>query len=268
MPADHTIDQVSDKPNLKDKFFVPFEASTVDYTLPESFSLHDKPHPLALLAADDLQQYLKTQTDWEHNFGLSPGQKGAVIGKMFGVLVVKTLENEIGYLVAFSGKLAGGNEHTKFVPPVFDGLNDQSFVNEGMRALTQINIEIKDLDRLTPPGYEDQVKLLKTKRRNHSNLLQQQIFDHYFFLNQAGKEKSLTQIFKKASYKNPPSGAGECAGPKLLQYAFQHKMKPIALTEFWWGLSPKSDQWKHGHFYACCKEKCAPILNHMLEGLI
>lgn len=187
---------------------------------------------------------------------------------MFGVLVVKNTANELGYLAAFSGKLAGGNQHTKFVPPVFDSLTDQSFVNEGMQALTRINLSIKALEETKPADYEEQVKSLKSKRRIHSNSLQHQIFDHYFFLNQAGEQESLAQIFKKANYKNPPSGAGECAGPKLLQYAFLHQMKPLTLTEFWWGLSPKSDQWKHGHFYPCCKEKCEPIFDHMLSGLV
>ena len=83
----------------------------------------------------------------------------------------------------------------------------------------------------------------------------------------AGEEKSLVDLFAIAGYKNPPAGAGECAGPKLLQYAFQHQLKPLAIAEFWWGLSPKSEQWKHKQFYACCKEKCEPILAHMLEGI-
>lgn len=239
-----------------------------EFPLSKTFILQATPHPLAVRAAYDLQQYLKTQTDWVHNFGLSPGQKGAIIGKMFGVLVVKNVQDEIGYLAAFSGKLAGVNNHIKFVPPVFDSLSDESFVNEGMLVLTLINMEIKTLEERAQAGFEEQIKLLKLKRKKHSNSLQLQIFKYYFFLNQAGDKKSLTQIFKKFSYKNPPSGAGECAGPKLLQYAFQHQMKPITLTEFWWGLSPKSEQWKHGQFYTCCKEKCEPILDHMLSGLV
>ncbi len=97
--------------------------------------------------------------------------------------------------------------------------------------------------------------------------LQEKIFDHYQFLNQDGEEKNLHQIFKEALNTKPPSGAGECAAPRLLQYAFQHKMKPIAMAEFWWGLSPKSDYWKHGQFYPACKEKCGPILAHMLKGM-
>lgn len=261
------MDQKAISTSCAIKFFIPFSPSACKIPLPEKFILQNSPHPLALEAAGDLQEYLETHNDWEHNFGLMPEQKGKVIGKMFGVLVVKTPQNEIGYIAAFSGKLAKSNQHAKFVPPIFDGLGNESFVTDGMRELSQINVEIKYLEETIPAGYDDQIRILKSKRKNHSISLQQKIFDQYFFLNQSGEKKSLNQLFKKASYKNPPSGAGECAGPKLLQYAFQNQMTPIALTEFWWGLSPKSTQWKHGDYYSCCKEKCQPILDHMLEGL-
>ena len=186
---------------------------------------------------------------------------------MFGVLVVRNSLNEIGYLAAFSGKLAGGNHHAKFVPPVFDSLTDNSFLNKGMAELNQMNLEIKEEKELRKEGYQERIRLLKLNRRKHSISLQNKLFKHYHFLNQNGEEKSLIEIFANASYKNPPAGAGECAGPKLLQYAFQHLMKPLAIAEFWWGESPKSAQWKHNNYYDCCKEKCAPILAHMLDGL-
>ncbi len=228
---------------------------------------NNEPHPLCLLAAEKLQRYLQDQNEWNHNFGLEQDQSGSVIGKMFGLLVVQTAQNEIGYLAAFSGKLAGENHHSKFVPPVFDSLDEKSFLNTGMKELSRINKEIRDLEEEKPNAYKEKIDALKTERKNNSALLQQRLFDEYYFLNSAGEEKSLNTLFKNAEYKNPPSGAGECAGPKLLQYAFQHQMKPLAMAEFWWGLSPKSATWKHGHFYACCKEKCEPILAHMLEGL-
>jgi tRNA pseudouridine32 synthase/23S rRNA pseudouridine746 synthase len=256
-------------PIAKDLFFIPFNVSIDSYTLPGKFAFmfDNKPHPLCLLAAKELQEYLKTQSAWDHNFGLEQGEAGAIIGKMFGVLLVKTRENEIGYLAAFSGKLGGGNQHAKFVPPIFDGLTDTGFVNSGMTELTRMNQEIKKLETLELQEHKEEINLLKTKRRDYSNSLQNKIFDQYHFLNQAGEKKSLQEIFKKASYKNPPSGAGECAAPKLIQYAFQHKMKPLAIAEFWWGLSPKSATWKHGRFYPCCREKCEPILAHMLAGI-
>jgi len=258
---------VSQTNPYQDPFFTSFGNTIEATTLPQHFALLlDQPHPLCLRAAEELQVYLEQQKDWDHNFGLVPDQDGTVIGKMFGVLVVKTTQNEIGYLSAFSGKLAGGNHHAKFVPPVFDGLHEQSFVNEGMTELSRIIEEIKNLEEL-PGKHTSEIIALKAKRKNHSIALQNKIFDHYYFLNQAGEEKSLNDIFKTFNNTKPSSGAGECAGPKLLQYAFQHNMKPIALAEFWWGQSPKSDFWKHGHYYPCCKEKCEPILAHMLAGI-
>ena len=239
---------------------------------------------------------MSNQKEWEHNFGLVEGKQGAIIGKMFGVLVVKTQKNEIGYLAAFSGKLAGGFHHSKFVPPVFDSLTENSFLNKGMEELTRINKEIKKTESI------ERIAELQELRRKNSVALQDKLFNQYYFLNQIGEEKSLREIFKtflnippplnktqhtalteskssllrtqkgtnksdNSQYTNPPSGAGECAAPKLLQYAFQNKMKPLAIAEFWWGLSPKSESWKHGHFYPACKEKCEPILAHMLEGV-
>lgn len=248
------------------ELFFPIEFNTQKISIPEHFHLMENgiPHPLCVLAAQKVQEYLKSQTDWLHNFGLKENQEGMIIGKMFGVLVVKTQENEIGYLAGFSGKMAGTNHLPHFVPPVFDSLYENSFVNVGMVELTNIINEIKKAEEEKKEGFEKEVEILKEKRRNHSVALQNKIFDQYHFLNQKGEEKSLREIFEKAGYKNPPVGAGECAGPKLLQYAFQNKMQPLALAEFWWGQSPKSDTWKHGEYYACCKEKCEPILGHML----
>lgn len=250
--------------NLNNNYFTPFEETIAGDSLPKKFfsPFNHQPHPISILAAGKLQEYLQNQQEWQHNFGLDENQEGAIIGKMFGVLVVQTQENEIGYLAAFSGKLAGANNHSRFVPPVFDGLFEGSFVNEGMMALTRINQQIKELEEQNKVSNSTKIEQLKTFRKANSIALQDKIFDQYHFINQAGKEKSLCEIFIK-----PPSGAGECTAPKLLQYAFLNRMKPIAMAEFWWGLSPKSEFWKHGYFYPACKEKCEPILAHMLEGM-
>lgn len=219
----------------------------------------------------DLQQYLLNQVEWKHNFGLVPDQTGPVIGKMFGTLLVELPDKRIGYLSAYSGKLAGTNVQGRFVPPVYDSLLEGGFLNTGMIALKQLNNEIALLDKENQKSesltLSSRISVLKEQRKKHSSDLQDKLFDHYHFLNYKKEEKSLRAIFK--SYRNikPPSGAGECAAPKLLQYAFSKDLIPIAIAEFWWGLSPKSDQWKHGHYYPVCKEKCEPILSHMLEGI-
>jgi len=254
--------------STKNEFFTLFDDSIEAYQLPEKFTnpFHNEPHSLCLLASKSIRLHLLNQVKWQHNFGLAEGQEGPIIGKMFGVLVVQNEENEIGYLAAFSGKLAGGYHHDRFVPPVFDGLTENSFLNLGMEALSRINMEINMLDKENTKESMQKSTALKMKRKENSIALQEKLFDHYHFLNQAGEEKSLLDIFIKP-YNKPASGSGECTAPKLLQYAFQHKMKPLAIAEFWWGQSPKSDFWKHGHFYAACQEKCGPILSHMLKGM-
>lgn len=251
------------------KHFIPFKDLISNDEIPISFHLmlNNQPHPLCVVASQHLQAYLQQQNDWKHNFGLDENRQGTIIGKMFGVLVVQNKANEFGYLAAFSGKLAGSNRHDKFVPPVFDLLTENSFLNIGMQELTSINLEIKNLEAEDPTAHVYQIAELKVKRKQHSIALQHKIFDQYYFLNQVGEKKSVIKIFEDAGYQNPPAGAGECAGPKLLQYAFQHQLKPLAMAEFWWGLSPKSATWKHQEYYPCCKEKCEPILAHMLKGI-
>ncbi|WP_333877300.1 RluA family pseudouridine synthase [Flavobacterium sp.] len=111
--------------------------------------------------------------------------------------------------------------------------------------------------------YTNQINALKEARKEKSSALQQRLFNEYAFLNQYQELKSLGEIFNG----NPPAGAGECAAPKLLHYAFQHDLKPIAMAEFWWGQSPKSEVRKHQQFYPACTGKCEPILKHMLKGM-
>jgi len=230
-----------------------------------TFNLEDDIHPLCKIAVAGLQQHLSLQTEWKHNFGLDSDGDGAIIGKMFGVLVVRNTHGDIGYLSAFSGKLANSNHHNKFVEPIFDGLKAGGFVNAGMIRLSEINHEIATLAMEDAFGNEAAIAQLKEFRKTHSVALQRRILEQYNFRNKAGNRKNMVDIFTKHGYKQPPAGAGECAGPKLLQHAFRHHMEPLALAEFWWGLSPKSATWKHGAYYKPCKEKCAPILDYMLN---
>ena len=112
-----------------------------------------------------------------------------------------------------------------------------------------------------------EINQLKQKRKALSAQLQKGIFQRFEFLNILGETKSLEDIFSMELGYAPPSGSGECAGPKLLQYAFKYAYKPIAMAEFWWGAAPASEIRKHQHFYPACRSKCEPILSHMLMGL-
>ena len=74
-------------------------------------------------------------------------------------------------------------------------------------------------------------------------------------------------MFEETAFKLPPSGAGECCAPRLLQFAYSNHLKPICFTEFWWGASPSSEIRSHNQHYPACRGKCGPILKHMLQGL-
>lgn len=319
-----------------------FKTNTTTIPLPEKFTFpfYYEPHKLSVIAANELQSYLENQTDFEHNFGLDINQKGLEIGKMFGVLVVQNQNGELGHLWAFSGKLAESNHHPKFVPTVYDMLDEKGYFKKEEIILNQYNSEIESLEQnheyqsaihhleqtkfqaekeittqkehiklgkklraekrktATPSAIEqfnkesqdegillkkmtqywnykledakqnleqftNTINQLKEERKEKSAALQQQLFTEYAFLNKDKELKSLAEIFNG----NPPAGSGECAAPKLLHYAFQHNLKPIAMAEFWWGKSPKSEVRKHQQFYPACMGKCEPILKHMLKGI-
>ena len=116
-------------------------------------------------------------------------------------------------------------------------------------------------------NWEKQIQELKAERKVRSSALQQQLFEQFRMLNYRGEVKTLRDIFEQTVHKTPPAGAGECAAPKMLQQAYLHHWKPIAMAEFWWGNSPKNEVRHHGYYYPACKGKCEPILRHMLQGL-
>ncbi|MGB2232102.1 MAG: pseudouridine synthase [Flavobacteriaceae bacterium] len=333
--------------------FIPLEINEKSIVLPKTFTypFYYQPDELAKLAVSDLQKRIESQ-NWEHNFGLIPNQKGLVIGKMFGVLIVKNKNGILGYLAAFSGKVAESNHHDSFVPPVFDMLKKNSFFKKEEAVINEINnqieaienseaylkakskfisrkqkietklkarrVELKTLKKerktrkikalktnnetffnqvteqlkkesLSQQAfykvlarrwqtilnhyekeytvYTRQIDVLKDERKKRSARLQNKLFEQYTFKNINGVSKSLKQIFEATIFKIPAAGAGECAAPKLLQYAFLNNLTPISMAEFWWGASPKSQIRKHKAYYPACRSKCEPILGHMLEGM-
>ena len=111
------------------------------------------------------------------------------------------------------------------------------------------------------------LKSLQRKRKQMSDELQRWLFAAYRMLNAKGEERDLIDIFREYTHAMPPAGAGDCCAPKLLQYAYQHCLRPVCMAEFWWGESPASEIRHHLHYYPACRSKCLPILTHMLKGL-
>ena len=125
--------------------------------------------------------------------------------------------------------------------------------------------KIKELqDRYDTFGNE--IIRLKEERSLRSDALQQWIFEQYKVLNAKGEEASIKEIFSRKGI-TPPGGTGECAAPKLLNYAYRNGMKPIAMGEFWYGQASQTAVRTHGRFYPSCTSKCGPLLEFMMQGL-
>jgi tRNA pseudouridine32 synthase/23S rRNA pseudouridine746 synthase len=129
-----------------------FNSETTGIELPKKFTFpfYYEPHLLATIACKELQNHIINQKEWAHNFGLPENdltlQNGVAIGKMFGVLVVQSPQGDIGYLAAFSGKLADSNHHKMFVPPVYDMLKEGDFFLKGGVEIIAINKKVETLE--------------------------------------------------------------------------------------------------------------------------
>jgi len=148
--------------------------------LPEEFTypFYYEPHPLCIEASEEIQEYLITQSDFEHNFGLDNSKAGLQIGKMFGVMIVEDSKRDIGYLAGFSGKLAEQNFIKGFVPPIYDTLDKTGFYKKGETELNEINRKIDSLESTSvylnakecldqlKSQYEAELKEFKTLQKN------------------------------------------------------------------------------------------------------
>ncbi|MFT4754645.1 MAG: tRNA pseudouridine32 synthase/23S rRNA pseudouridine746 synthase [Salibacteraceae bacterium] len=341
------------KRQKEDSCFIAFnsDVSEIEPPIQFTFPFYYTPHALSELAAQQLQVELLKQNDWKHDFGLPPSNT-INSGKMFGVLVVKNTQGELGFLQGFSGKLTDTSKPKGFVPHVYDLLPGKNFFEVGMEKINAITARIKSIEeqlefvtvakdlellkqraaldiadtqlyvgkaksersafrkeqqellnkedfaalneklnnesvqkkfyfkhlqehwknKLAKAEFEthlfyQEYEELRSKRKSGSIGLQQKIFEHYEFLNAKGETRNLRDIFEKEGVHLPPAGSGDCAAPKLIQYAYKMGYKPICMAEFWWGQSPKSEIKKHVHYYPACTGKCQPILSHMLQGL-
>lgn len=114
---------------------------------------------------------------------------------------------------------------------------------------------------------EAQLSAMKEKRRADSEALQQWLFTNFRLLNARGESRSLSEIFADTPMPVPPSGAGECCAPKLLQAAYLQGWHPLAIAEYWYGRGKEGEVRIHGRHYPACRGKCRPVLGWMLQGL-
>lgn len=205
------------------------------FTYPFSYT----PHPLVREEAERLISRIASDPELDALFRE---------GKMLGVLLVEdpASPGEAKPLYGFSG-LAGGRSHvTGFVPPIFDLADPQG---EFKRREAKISA--------MPVG---------EPKSQASRELQDWIFEQFVVFNAEGESRSIKQVFAEQGLV-PPGGTGECALPRMLQYAYSNGYRPLAFGEFWYGASGRGEVRSQGCFYPSCTGKCGPLLKFMLEGL-
>ena len=154
-----------------------------------------------------------------------------------------------------------------------EGENAESLILESQRdnaELQRLKRAVRDMVAEAQHRYDElhaEVEALKQERQQRSSALQMQLFAEFRILNARGEVRNLCELFAPTPQLVPPAGAGECAAPKLLQYAYLNRLRPVAMAEFWQGASPRGEVRHDGAFYPACNGKCKPILTHMLEGL-
>ena len=250
------------------------------------------PHPLLKRAADDICLYIEQRPDWAPLFEQ---------GKMLGVLLAKRASRRDSessdyseysdnsdyslnsdnlpscchplpdgqvLLIAYSGVVNGlADDDHYFVPPIYDLSAPDDFYLQEDEAISQINQEIRRLQELPKSAeVEQEIRQWQEERKQKSITLQLKIFSHFNICNAQGEYRNVVDIFRDAKRGLPPGGTGECAAPRLLQYALEHQLEPIALAEFWYGRSPRRYRRAHGQFYPSCIEKCSPLLAYMTQG--
>ena len=176
----------------------------------------------------------------------------------------------VAVLYAFSGVAGGSAVVDGFVPPIFDLTVPGGYYRAAEARITEINHRLEAL-RETPTPEErvpevGEAAALEEERKNLSVALQDWIFEHYMVSNALGETISIKEVFARRGLV-PPGGTGDCAAPKLLQYAYTHGLMPLAMGEFWYGASPRREVRTQGCFYPSCTGKCGPLLEFMLQGL-
>lgn len=236
------------------------------------------PQPAAKLAADDVLLYISQSAQLKPLFAQ---------GKMLGVLVVEAPSqakedsdaytrvhyiNMVHYLAAYSGVVNGMTDvDSFFVPPIYNLQEPDDFYLLKDAEISAINQQLQALQSQQPANKQEQHQLqkqilaLKQQRKEMSIALQKEIFSHFNICNPKNQYRNIIDVFADAKRGLPPGGSGECAAPRLFQYAYQHGLKPLELVEFWFGTSPRSVQRVHRQFYPSCIEKCSPILSYQLS---
>ncbi|MDA0336783.1 MAG: hypothetical protein O2782_16590 [bacterium] len=223
------------------------------------------PTAAVMVEAVRLRRFLDAHRDAADGFStrhlLEPGA-----GKMFGVMLCRDTDGQLGTLRAFSGEWETWEAPAGWVPSsghLEEYVAERSQTETAVAVLTQ---QIRDLQALpTSKPLRRQIETIKIERGHLSRALTDRMHAAYRFDNVLGEVLPLTQV--EVGGSRPPTGMGDCCAPKLLQAAIRGGLAPLGMVEFWWGSSSAVHPRVEGVYYDACRSKCYPILGFLLRGM-
>ena len=111
---------------------------------------------------------------------------------------------------------------------------------------------------------------LRRKKAVISADTQRACFSEYQLKGPDGTYRDIVSLFTDITALSdqlpglPPSGAGDCAAPKLLHYAWCHTINVLALSEFWVGTAAAGTLRHDRQFYPPCRRRCQPLMQFLL----
>ncbi|MCH5283121.1 MAG: RluA family pseudouridine synthase [Treponema sp.] len=200
---------------------------------------------------------------------------------MFGALVCLDEKGTQIVLRAFSGALAGKWNVAGFVPPLFDEEKYNAAISINDKKIHELSV--------APEGETFEQKSARKKTRiKLCNETLRRIYALYNFFCADGIARNFSDIVKEKMYASfrqsensetnktrekaerdekqsffIPTGTGDCCAPKLLSYAFEKKLTPISLEEFFWN-GDDTQKNCEAQFENPCDEKCGIILPAIL----
>lgn len=185
---------------------------------------------------------------------------GAARGKMFGIMECLKPDGTTVILYAFSGQFNGLWLADGWAPPLFEIDDFLALTVDKEKQIKQLGREI---DQCLPHSRDWLTQ--RKERRLLSRQLMREIHSLYRLTNFRGETVTLGEAF--TGNNGIPTGTGDCCAPKLLNYAASNNMRPLGISEFFWGKENRSGGHQHDSFTSSCVEKCQPILGFMLCGL-
>lgn len=146
------------------------------------------------------------------------------------------------------------DKNTIIVPPLVSNEVITAALQKNDRQIHELTDKINSLEK-TQTQEKSQL-LSERKKLTDESLLK--VFTQYSFTRFDGKKVSLNQIIKEHQGKLPPTGTGDCCAPKLLSYAFKHKLQIISMDEVYFGKNTAHKT--NGQSYPPCDERCGYIL--------